>query len=82
MTAEEKLKELYRACDEELTAEDMAIQGIQTTYNVNFKHISPEDIDLIANLVVERLIDVKTPPMPPPGPDVFIEKGFPRKPIT
>ena len=48
MTAEEKLKELYRSCD--FVAGSYILKDSQCRVM-----LSPLDIDLITNLVVERL---------------------------
>ncbi len=63
MTAEEKLKELYKA-EKEFDPRTYKLQSIDKEKEINpMIHVtpagkvglSPEDIDLIANLVVERL---------------------------
>ena len=57
MTAEEKLKELYKRLEEgELEADELwREKGIGLRDASVMAHLLPADIDLIANLVVERL---------------------------
>ncbi len=52
MTAEEKLMELYKERDLEVTEKP---DGTMLIHGQGSVCVSPADIDLIANLVVERL---------------------------
>lgn len=55
MTAEEKLKDWYEACKPTPIEKDKdGFLLCQKSYNSGI-YIAPEHIDLIANLVVERL---------------------------
>ncbi|KKK76772.1 hypothetical protein LCGC14_2860310 [marine sediment metagenome] len=56
MTAEEKLKELYEACKPpKQTPEMIKKEEYWNASNFRGVFLDPEHIDLIANLVVERL---------------------------